>query len=333
MFSPRGKIKKLYPLLPPWGKVGEGVSNKNRKMNSFLFQIYRILVPKLVRTRILKKNLRRKIIEYYSLLPENEVNDEQREVLKYLEDNPVEIFPYSFSKDYSPEKIEVQFDPSNGMPYVMQEGKKLYFRKRWTILNNRRTINRIQRAYADLSREQDPESPHRYLSPEFDPGENDVVADIGAAEGNFSLTVIEKVRKIYLVEYNREWIKALEQTFEPWRDKVEIISRYVSDCDDEKHISLDTLLKSHKDITFLKIDVDGNEQRVLDGAKEILEAAIPLNIALCTYHKNNDEKDFSALLVKNGFRITPSKGYMIHYYDKKMKAPYLRRGLLRAVRK
>jgi len=38
------------------------------------------------------------------------------------------------------------------------------------------------------------------------------------------------------------------------------------------------------------------------------------------------------LLKDYGFRITPSKGYMIHYYDKKMKAPYLRRGLIRAVR-
>jgi len=30
--------------------------------------------------------------------------------------------------------------------------------------------------------------------------------------------------------------------------------------------------------------------------------------------------------------VTPSKGYMINYYDKKLKAPWLRRGLIRAVR-
>jgi precorrin-6B methylase 2 len=301
-------------------------------MNKLFFTVYRVLVPKPVRARILKKNLRKKILTYYSSLPEIDVNDEQKEVLKYLENNPVTIFPYAFFQKYSPEKIKVQFDHTNGMPYVMQEGKKLYFRKRWTILNKRRTVKRIQRAYADLSREQDPESPHRYLSSRFDPGESDVVADIGAAEGNFSLSLIEKVKKIYLIEYNREWIKALEQTFDPWKDKVEIISRYVSDCDDEKHISLNALLKSHKDITFLKIDVDGNEQRVLNGAKEILEAGIHLKIALCTYHKNNDEKEFTATFLKSGFTVTPSKGYMIHYYDKKMRAPYLRRGLIRAER-
>jgi len=33
----------------------------------------------------------------------------------------------------------------------------------------------------------------------FNLNENDVVADIGAAEGNFSLSVIEKVKKLYIL--------------------------------------------------------------------------------------------------------------------------------------
>ncbi len=295
-------------------------------MNKFLSPIYRVVVPKPIRTRILKKNLRKRIIEYYSSLPENAVNNEHKEVLKYLENNQVTIFPYPFSAKYSPEKIEVRFDPSRGMQYVIQDDKKLYFRKNWSE-------KRVQRAYADLSREQDSESPHRYLSPGFEPGENDVLADIGAAEGNFSLAVIEKIKKIYLLEYDREWIKALQQTFEPWKEKLEIIGKYVSDCDDEKHISLNTLLKIHSDITMLKIDVDGSEQKVLNGAHEVLSSKTPLRIALCTYHKDDDEKDFTSLLEKHGFNVIPSKGYMIHYYDKKMKAPYLRRGLIRATKK
>jgi hypothetical protein len=71
---------------------------------------------------------------------------------------------------------------------------------------------------------------------------------------------------------------------------------------------------------------------VLEGAKEIFESGSPLKIALCTYHKNDDEKEFTDLLEKSGFTVIPSRGYMIHYYDKKMKSPYLRRGLIRAVR-
>jgi hypothetical protein len=65
-------------------------------MNKFIFNLYRIFVPKPIRTSILKKNLRKKIHGYYSALPENEVNSEQREILKYLENNPVTTFPYPF---------------------------------------------------------------------------------------------------------------------------------------------------------------------------------------------------------------------------------------------
>ena len=301
-------------------------------MNKIAFTIYRIFVPKSLRTSILKKNLRRKILDYYSSLPAEKVNEEQRKVIRYLEKNPVTIFPYSFSDNYSPEKIEVQFDPSNSMPYVMQDGRKLFFRKRWTIFNKKRTVKRIQRACADLAGDQDPESPHCYLSGEFNIETNDVVADIGAAEGNFSLSVIEKARKIYLVEYDSEWIRALNATFAPWKDKVEIIGKYVADFDDDKHITLDTLISTRNDITFLKIDVDGNEQKVLDGASELLAGKSSLKMALCTYHKNNDERDFTSLLEKNGFRVIPSGGYMIHYYDKKIACPWLRRGLIRAER-
>ena len=294
-------------------------------MNKFLFPVYRVVVPKPLRTFLLKKSLKRNILKHFAYLSENEINDEQRKVLKYLENNKVRIFPYLFNDNYSPDKIEVIFDRVTGMRYVLQEGKKLYFKKRWNE-------KRIKRAYSDLLREQDIDSPHRYLTDTFTVGENDVIADIGAAEGNFSLAVIDKVKKIYLLEYNPEWIEALKATFAPWSDKVEIIGKYVSDKDDVSHIRLDTFYEDKKDLNFLKIDVDGAEAIVLDHCKEIFKSDKPFKVVLCTYHKNNDEKDFTPLLRNHGFSVNPSKGYMIHYYDKKMKAPYLRRGLIRAIR-
>ena len=294
-------------------------------MNRFLFPIYRALVPKPLRTIILKKTLRKRIRKHFADLPENEINDEQKEVLKYLENDEIKIFPYPFHNNYSPEKIEVLYDSGNGMHYVIQDGKRLYFKKRWKE-------KRIKRAYCDLIREQDPGSPHRYLTESFTIGNKDVLADIGAAEGNFSLAVIDKVKKIYLFEYDHEWIEALRATFAPWTDKVEIISKYVSDHNDSSHVRFDTFFENKKDITFLKIDVDGAESVVLKSCNEVFSTNEPFKIALCTYHKNNDEKDFTRLLKDYGFNVTPSKGYMIHYYDKKMKAPYLRRGLIRAVR-
>ena len=294
-------------------------------MNKFLFPVYRILVPKPLRTIILKKTLRKRILKHYADLPENEINDEQKEVLKYLENDEIRIFPYLFHHNYSPEKIEVLYERGNGMHYVLQDGKRLYFKKRWKE-------KRIKRAYCDLVREQDLRSPHRYLTESFTIGNEDVLADIGAAEGNFSLAVVDKVRKIYLFEYDHEWTEALRATFAPWPEKVEIISKYVSDHNDSSHVRFDTFFENKKDITFLKIDVDGAESDVLKSCNEVLSTNQHFKIALCTYHKNDDEKDFTFLLENYGFKVTPSKGYMIHYYDKKMKAPYLRRGLIRAVR-
>jgi hypothetical protein len=294
-------------------------------MNNFLFPIYRILVPKPLRTIILKNNLRKKIVAYFSSFPDVQVNEEQKEVLMYLEHNEIRIFPYPFHNNYSPDAIKVFYDQERGMRYVLQDGKRLYFKKRWKE-------KKIKQAYSDLLREQDVNSPHRYLADYFTAERNDVVADIGAAEGNFSLSVIEDVRRIYLFEYDNEWIEALKATFAPWSEKVEIINKFVTDHNDDSHTRFDTFFESKQDITFIKIDVDGAEEVVLNSCKGMFSIKQPLKIALCTYHKNDDEEKLTAILKNNGFLVTPSKGYMINYYDKKMKAPYLRRGLIRAVR-
>jgi hypothetical protein len=318
--SHKGKTNILITFL----RVPE-IENQVIFMNRIMFSIYRVVVPKPLRTIILKKNLRKKILDHFTLIPEDNINEEQREVISYLKDNPVSIFPYPFQKNYNPEQIEVFSDPDKGMKYVIQENKKLFFKKRWKE-------GRIRKSYAELSKEQDLKSPHKYISDDFYPEKDDVIVDIGAAEGNFSLSVIEKVKKVYLFEYDSEWTEALEATFAPWKEKVEIIPKYVADFDDEKHIRLDTFLKTGKDITFLKIDVDGFEQKVLNGCRTLFESKTPLKVALCTYHKSNDETEFTRLLCENGFKVAASDGFMINYYDKKLKAPWLRRGLIRAIR-
>ena len=249
----------------------------------------------------------------------------RRRYFSFINTNKVRIFPYPFHTNYTPEKIEVIYDPERGMRYVLQDGKRLYFKKRWSE-------NKIRKSYCDLMREQDLESPHRYLTDTFTIGKDDTLADIGAAEGNFSLAVIENIKKVYIFEYDQEWIEALNATFAPWAEKVEIINKFVSDRNDDTHIRFDTFFETKKDITFLKIDVDGAESVVLGSCDKVFNSHGSFKIALCTYHKHDDEKDFTRLLKDYGFTVTPSKGYMINYYDKKMKAPYLRRGLIRAVR-
>lgn len=294
-------------------------------MNKIIFQLYRIVVPKPLRTIILKKNLRLKIIYHFASQPVNEIKKDQQEVVDYLKKNPVSIFPYSFSGKYSPDQVKVYYDPDLKMRYVIHERHKLYFRRGWGTA-------RVQRAWSDLLREQDPASPHRYLTDSFKPGREDVIADIGAAEGNFSLSVIDRVKKVYLFENDRRWIEALKATFAPWGDKAEIINKYVSDRNDDTHVSIDSFISTNECPTFIKIDVDGAEDSVLRSCSGLFQSGRPLKVALCTYHKKDDEKLFTTLLENVGFTVEPSAGYMIHYYDKKIAPPYLRRGLLRAAR-
>jgi hypothetical protein len=294
-------------------------------MKRLLLDIYRIIILRSFRKWILKESIHRRILKYFDSLPQNEIKDEQREVIDFLKNNKPSIFPYPFQFQYSPESVKVFEDKLHRMHYVMFDNKKLYFRQGWTK-------KRIKKGFSDLLTEQDINSPHRYLNGFVSLSENDVVADIGAAEGNFSLSVIEKIRKLYIFENNPEWVKALKLTFEPWKDKVEIICKRVADYEDDKNIKFDTFMSGREKATFFKIDVEGAEEKVLNSCRKVLEGKDPVKIALCTYHRNDDEKDFTKLLTRYGFTVKLSKGYMVLYDDKKIKPPYLRRGLIMANR-
>ena len=293
-------------------------------MSTFTSQIYRIIVPKFIRKKILAKKLRSSILTHYSSLPEP-VDEELIPVLNYLQSNPIAVFPYHFQNQYDADAIEVFDDTEKGLHYVMLDGKKLYFKKRWSK-------KRIRHSFNELTKEQDPQSPHRYLTDQFKIEDGEILVDIGVAEGNFALGAVEKASRLILFETDSEWIEALNATFEPWKEKVLIINKFVSDITNATNTTLDDFLAPGEKISFLKIDVDGAESRLLNGCKRILKEQKPLKLAICTYHKQDDEKDFKALLSRNGFETSHSNGFMLFYYDKKMKAPYLRRGLIRAVK-
>lgn len=291
-------------------------------MNSFIFQVYRVIVPKFIRKRILAHNLPISIQKYYASLSELH-SEEIKQALNYLSKNPIAVFPYDFQDEYVADKIEVFKDQEKGLRYVLLDGKRLYFKKRWGK-------KKIQNLYNLLSKEQDIRSPHRYLTEQFGFDKGEVLVDVGAAEGNFALSIVEKASRIILFEADKEWIEPLNATFEPWKDKVEIVNKFVSNVSDSQNTKLDDHISIDGAGTFLKIDVEGAESRLLNGCKRILSEQKPLKVAICTYHKQNDEKDFTELLTQNGFKTSPSNGYMLFFYDKQMKAPFFRRGLIRA---
>jgi hypothetical protein len=163
-----------------------------------------------------RDRLRREVIEHAEVSGLAETDPDVTQALNYLRDNPLRIFPYAFAENYTTSQSQVKRDREIGLPYVEHNGKRLY----WREGGGKRGW--IERNYKALRIEQDERSPHRYLIPGFAVNPGDIVADIGCAEAIFALDVVERARHLYLFESDGRWIKALEATFKPWKDKVTI---------------------------------------------------------------------------------------------------------------
>ncbi len=293
-------------------------------MNILQSRIYRIIVPKFIRKKIVAKMLRASVLEYYAKLSEP-LSDEVEKVLEYLRNRPVVMFPDYFQDEYVEDAVEVLDDKGLDLRYVMFDGRRLYFKKRWSK-------KRIRKSFNELIKEQDSRCPHCYEAKNFKVETGDVLADIGAAEGILALSVVEKASRIILFESNKEWLEPLNATFGPWKDKVVIVNKFVSDVTDSKCITLDDYFGVDEKLSFLKIDVEGAEANLLNGCKRILQQYKPLKVAICTYHKPEDEHEFTRCLTEYGFETSHSDGFVLLFTDRKIKAPYLRRGLIRAIK-
>ncbi len=287
-------------------------------------QLYRIIVPKYFRKKILARVLKSKIPAFYAGLNEP-VSAEIAEVLDYIRNRRIAMFPYYFQDRYIESSIEVLDDKQLGLRYVMLEGKRLYFKKRWSKSHIRLSFN-------ELMKEQDLNSPHCYDKGDFRVDEGDVLVDIGAAEGNYALCNVEKASRIILFESNKEWLEPLKATFAPWKEKVTIVNKFAGDVSNSNCITLDDFFAPGERVSFLKIDVEGAESSLLKGCSRILRDPKPLKVAICTYHNQKDELELGRILSDYGFHISHSDGYMLVFTDRKLNPPYFRRGLIRAIR-
>ncbi|MBK5194764.1 MAG: FkbM family methyltransferase [Proteiniphilum sp.] len=269
-----------------------------------------------------KKKVRKRILDHFTQFPsgDKEIND----AVNYLAKHPLTTFFGAFQEKYIAEEIEVFVDQSNGLPYVITDGKRLYFKRS----QNRRTV---QLMFNGLRIEQDEHAPHCYTDVDFQIEDNEILADVGCAEGYFSLMNIEKTKRIYLFEQDRQWIEALEATFTPWKEKIRIIPKYVSDRNNSNEITLDNYFRQIEEKPgFYKIDVEGAESSVLKGMKEMLLCK-PVKIALCTYHHQHDFDLFSRFFEDHRFHHRPNSGVMIYQNDlKKMEPPFFRKCMIKA---
>lgn len=62
------------------------------------------------------------------------------------------------------------------------------------------------------------------------------------AEGNFALSVIDKVKKMDFFESDPDWIEALNYTFAPYMDKVMLVNKYLFNFEDASTVSIDYIV-------------------------------------------------------------------------------------------
>jgi hypothetical protein len=275
------------------------------------------------------QHLIRKINLYFKLNPRKKTA--YKAELEYLSQHSnldksvTMVWPYPFVKAYEAKNIEVYKDTVKDLFYVLQNGRKLYYSRKYN------SVEAVQESYNSLVVEQHANSPHLYLKKGFDVAEGDFVLDIGAAEGNFSLDIVERAGKVIIIEAEEHWIEALNATFEPWKEKVEIIHKYISDTNSNRCATLKSIV-GEQSVDFLKLDVEGAELSILNSSAELLRRKQIKKVAVCTYHKKNDEKQFSQLLQDYGYEISQTPGIMLFVYGK-LTPPYFRKVLLQAVAK
>ncbi len=237
--------------------------------------------------------------------------------LKFIKERGYTHYPYEYADKYINMNVDVLTDGDKGLSYVMHRGcKKLYFPRDFTA-------KKIVRLYRSLMIEQDMASCHHYVDSiqEF---EGKTLIDIGSAEGLTSLDAIEAVNSIVLFECDPRWIEALEATFEPWKEKVQICRNYISDNNDGQNQTLDNFFqKRSKENIFLKMDIEGEERNALAGAASLFSTANNLDFAICTYHRKDDDEVISCFL--NGYDCTFCQRKGLLFYKHSLR-PCLIRG-------
>jgi len=156
-----------------------------------------------------------------------------------------------------------------------------------------------------------------------------VVIDAGVAEGNFALSVVDKAKRLYLIECEAEWVEALKLTFAPWKEKVIFVEKYMSDSEGDLMVSIDSLLKPFaNEKYFIKMDIEGYEQKALAGMKNLVASGNAIKMAVCTYHQPYALQEISTILGDYGFECQVSKGFVLFFQPGEV--PSFRKVLIRA---
>lgn len=329
----RNKLKKIYKWYEPRYKYNYYVSEFKRyakiafinpkswnKKDEYIDKVSFTVNEFMQDTR--SKVLQNKICHMDKCM----IPDDMSESIKNIKEKGIDYFCHNITLSDVVKKDDIIFDTQRKMYYGIYHGKNLYFKAK-----------SYYEAYENLSfllYEQAKQSPHRYLTDSYTVEEGDVVFDVGCADGNFTLDIIDKASKCYLFETMDEWQKPLENTFSSYGNKVEIIHKYVSDCTENESISIDDFCERNDidHIDMLKADIEGAEELLLSGAARMISKGKIRKICICTYHTIDAEQNISKML--NNYEKEMSDGYMIYSAwvgpIEEMREPYLVKGVMRA---
>lgn len=250
-------------------------------------------------------------------------DEEIQDCMKYIKQNGVQVFNYTFTEKYNADHIMIEYDEACNLFYTYYSGKKMYISRDFD------TESKAKKYINSILLEQDIQSPHRYIIGKNMFLPDDIVVDAGVAEGFFSLDIVDVVKKIYLIEPDINWLEALKHTFADYLDKVVFVNKALSDYIDEDTTTLDEVLNGNS-INILKMDIEGAEVEALNGAEKSISISNRLKCFVCTYHQEYAYDCIVDYFKKHGLRCEHSLGYMYYPDTLSMKRPKLRRGLVRA---
>ncbi|MDR0384804.1 MAG: hypothetical protein LBH60_01855 [Prevotellaceae bacterium] len=255
----------------------------------------------------------------------------QEEVDFLKEQKKLTVFPYRNIKQL--ENIDSGYDSVKNLPYVIHKGRKLYFARSWSEKKSAGNYKYFIEIENLLGGSYAAKAPHQYQSETFRVKNSDILLDVGCAEGLFALDVVDKVRKVILIESDPIWFEPLKATFEKELNegKVVLIEKNVEAKNSFRSITIASILENEEyESLFIKMDIEGNETEVVKSCADLLKAGGDIRFSCCTYHRQNDADVLKKIFESNGYRTTFSDGYMLFILDKHIRYPYFRRGIIRA---
>ncbi|MDR1377905.1 MAG: FkbM family methyltransferase [Synergistaceae bacterium] len=233
--------------------------------------------------------------------------------------------------------LSLGYDTRHGLNYAFYSdgefaGTRLYYPNTDISKLNKyeRYIIETGADFRIKAQEMDINSPHRYVTAEnpiigtiypppqqhptaqptpFFVSEGEIVADVGCEAANFALSVAGVAKTLYLFEGDSKWTSCLKATFEPYSDKTNVISKYISDVSSDSTITLDDYFQN-KEVNFIKMDVEGFERRCLAGAKKLLKRD-NVRWSVCVYHRLDDAEVIGKIFADAGYETEFTPGWML----------------------